>query len=94
MTDLRIGEASARGRRVRFHVDGEPVEAYEGESVGAALWASGTRHLRSSPVLIAPRGMFCYMGVCQECVVFVDGRREPSCTLPVSEGLRVELLKS
>ena len=92
MTDLRIPGSRDRGRKVRFHVDGQPVEAYEGETVAAALWASGIRKLRSSPMLERPRGMFCYMGVCQECIVSIDGRRETSCSFPVADGLSVSLL--
>ena len=42
--------------------------------------------------MATPRGMFCYMGVCQECVVLVDGKRETSCSYPVAEGLSVTLL--
>ena len=91
--DLRIRGAVTRGRPVRVQVDDQWIECYEGETVAAALWASGIRHLRSSPVMAAPRGMFCYMGVCQECVVVIDGRRETSCSFPVSDGLRVTLLK-
>ena len=92
MTDLRIRGSVERGPRVRFEVDGQSIEAYEGETVGAALLASGVRKLRSSPVEGAPRGLFCYMRVCQECVVLIEGRRETSCSYPVSEGLSVELL--
>ena len=91
--DLRIQGAVTRGRRLRFQVDDQWVESYEGETVAAALWAEGIRKLRSSPVMGAPRGMFCYMGVCQECVVVIDGRREASCSFPVSEGLSVTLLR-
>jgi len=81
-----------RGAKVRFRVNDQTVEAYEGETVAAALWAAGIRKLRTSPVQAAPRGMFCFMGVCQECVVLIDGKRETSCSFPVSEGLSVTLL--
>ena len=90
---LRIQGGVARGRPVRFQVDDQWIESYEGETVAAALWASGVRNLRASPVMAAPRGMFCYMGVCQECVVVIEGRRETSCSFPVSDALRVTLLK-
>ncbi len=35
--------------------------------------------------------MFCLMGVCQECVVRVDGRTVNSCMEPVRTGMIVEL---
>jgi predicted molibdopterin-dependent oxidoreductase YjgC len=92
--DLRIGGGRGRGRPIRFRLDERWIPAYEGETVAAALWASGIRRLRSSPVVAAPRGMFCYMGVCQECVILIHGKRETSCSFPASDGLRVELLET
>ena len=92
MTDLRIVGAVERGPRVRIEVDGETVDAFQGETVASALLAAGIRKLRTSPVTGSPRGIFCYMGVCQECVVVVDGRRETSCSFPVADGLTVSLL--
>ncbi|HKT79779.1 MAG TPA: (2Fe-2S)-binding protein [Vicinamibacterales bacterium] len=85
---LRIGGAS-RGRRVGFLFDGRPVSAYEGESIAGALACAGIRTLRTSPRSGAPRGMFCMMGSCQECVVRIDGRIALSCQEPVREGLDV-----
>jgi aerobic-type carbon monoxide dehydrogenase small subunit (CoxS/CutS family) len=67
------------------------VEAHEGESLGVALALSGRLMLRRSPVEGAPRGMFCLMGACQECVVQVDGAAVASCIEPVRAGMRVEI---
>ncbi|MGG5822716.1 (2Fe-2S)-binding protein [Falsiroseomonas sp. HW251] len=86
---LRIAGA-ARGKAVTITVDGRAVEAFAGESVATALWADGIRRLRSSPGG-GPRGMFCGMGICQECVVEVDGATVPSCQARVAEGLVVRL---
>ena len=69
---LPLGDALARGRQVEFTLDGRPVRAHEGETVAAALIAEGldaTRTTRGG----APRGLFCGMGVCWECLVVVDG---------------------
>jgi len=84
--DLRIGGA-VRGRRVSFRFDGRRLTAYEGETLACALAAAGVRTLRSSPRSGAPRGMFCLMGSCQECVVRIGGRRTPACQEPVREGM-------
>lgn len=86
---VRIVDAVERGDRVEFRFDGMPVHAHAGESIAAALFAAGVRELRSSPRTGSPRGMFCLMGVCQECVVVVDGRRAPACQEIVSAGLDV-----
>jgi predicted molibdopterin-dependent oxidoreductase YjgC len=74
---------------VTLVVDGEPVQARAGQSVAAALLASGRRVLRSSPRLRRPRGIFCAMGVCQECVVIIDGRLRTSCTTLVRAGMQI-----
>lgn len=86
--DLRMGAARG-GTRISFLFDGEPVMAYEGETVAMALWAAGIRALRTSPVRAEPRGVFCGMGACQECVVSIDGRRRESCMTIVRDGLHV-----
>lgn len=88
---MRIVDGLERGRRVRIQVDGRLVEAYEGETVAAALLAAGMVALRRSPRTGAPRGAFCMMGVCQECVVSIDGVPGPSCRVSVREGLDVAL---
>lgn len=81
-----------RGDYVSFTVNGRVVQAFAGESVAAALFAQGVRTLRHSPSANLPRGMFCLMGSCQECLVWVDSKKQPSCQLPVSQGLTVETL--
>src|SRR5688572_272292 len=59
---------SAPERPVEIVVDGAPMLANEGEPLAAALVAGGrwsTRKTRSGEV----RGPFCFIGMCQECVV-------------------------
>ena len=89
---LRINGSVQRDASTTFTVDGQPVSAFAGESVAGALWAVGRRELRRSPRADLPRGMFCLMGSCQECLVWVGTRKLPSCQVPVSEGLAVETL--
>jgi aerobic-type carbon monoxide dehydrogenase small subunit (CoxS/CutS family) len=69
-------------------VDGSPVSALPGQSIGAALMAAGRVALRSSPEG-SPRGLYCGIGVCQECRVLVDGVAVRSCVTPVAAGMRV-----
>jgi D-hydroxyproline dehydrogenase subunit gamma len=82
--DARIG-----ARTVSFRVDGRPLEGFEGECLVVALGASGVLALRCSPAAGTPRGAFCLMGVCQECVVVVDGELVPACAEPVRAGMDV-----
>ena len=89
---LRADHALHRGPAVRFLVDGHPVDAFEGESVAAALFAAGIRELRRSPRDAAPRGLFCMMGSCQECLVWMGALKIPSCQVAVAAALEIETL--
>ncbi len=74
---------------IELTVDGHPLHAPEGQSLGAALLAAGRATLRESPGG-HPRGLYCGIGVCQECRVQVDGRGVVrACVTPVSAGMRV-----
>src|SRR5262245_41374187 len=59
--------------RIQFTFDGARLEGRYGESLAAALTAAGIRDFRQTQSG-ARRGMFCGMGVCQDCLVEVDGK--------------------
>ena len=88
--DLRMTGAAQRGPALAIVVDGVPVTAYGGESIAAALMAAGQRPMRWTAHAGQPRGYFCGMGVCQDCLVTVDGQPNVrACMTLVREGLRV-----
>ena len=76
---------------VTLQVDGEPMRCRMGETVASALIANDVRLLRHSPRDRQPRGAFCMMGVCQECVAWVDGAWRQTCQTYVADGMAVEL---
>lgn len=79
-----------RGRQLTLHIDGEPIVAFEGETVAGALMASGKRALRTTAVASAPRGVFCGMGVCHECLMTIEGRpSRRACMVEVRDGMQV-----
>lgn len=87
--DLRLPGAG-RIRRVRIVVDGRPVDAWAGESVAAALIADGDIAFRRTPRRREPRGLFCGMGVCYDCLVVIDGQPGcRACMTPVRDGMVV-----
>lgn len=94
--DLRVGEHPilgdmGGGRLVKIYVDDNPIPAYEGEPVAAALYAVGLRITRLSRHSGEPRGPFCMIGRCTECAMTVDGKHNVrTCLLPVREGMRIE----
>ncbi len=84
------GHGLERGPRVLVHVDGDPVEAFEGESVAAAVMADRGLELRETEHH-DPRGYFCGMGVCFDCVMIVDGvPNTRTCVTWVREGMTIE----
>lgn len=80
-----------RGQKVEIFIDGRPVEAYTGETIAAVFVAEGIRTFRHTTKRDEPRGLFCGMGVCYECLVTVDGvHAVRACMTPVTAGMRVE----
>ena len=79
-----------RGAPLSFTFDGLPIEAYEGETIAAALLGSGRRVLRVTERRGEVRGLFCNMGICFECLVEVDGQpNRRACQHPVTAGIQV-----
>ena len=92
--DSRLEGAVTRGREIEFFLDGSSVPAFEGETVGAALLATGKRILRTTSRRGEPRGLYCGIGVCFDCVMTIDGvPNVRTCQTPVREGIRVETQK-
>ena len=89
--DLRTTTPDARGARVAIVVNGDTIDAYEGESVAAAMLAAGRRAFRHTDRDEAPRSYYCGMGVCHDCLVQVDGVSSMrACMTPVRAGMRVD----
>ncbi len=90
----RPGSGWTRGQEVSgvatFDFDGRRVEYAPGQSVGAALTAAGIRSWRTTRVAGRPRGLFCGIGICFDCLVVVDGRpNERACLVPARSDLQV-----
>ena len=86
------GKPIENRRRVKIFVNDRAVEALEGESLAAALWANGLMALGQNPGAGLPRGMYCGIGHCYECRVTLDGIEDiRSCLIPVRDGMQVIL---
>lgn len=74
---------------IEISFEGTPIAARAGESVAAALAAHGILSLRTTRDG-AERGLFCGMGVCQDCLVEIDGKPEQrACMTKVDRPLQV-----
>ncbi len=76
--------------RVELEVDGETVEAPEGESVAALLLALEGADYRRTGVSGAARAPFCMIGNCFDCLVEIDGvPNRQGCLVSVRAGMQV-----
>ncbi len=76
---------------VMLTVDGEAITARATDTVAAALLAAGHAACRETAVSNTPRGPYCLMGVCFDCLVSIDGvGNRQGCLVRVREGMRVE----
>jgi predicted molibdopterin-dependent oxidoreductase YjgC len=74
-----------------FSFAGKDIAADDGQSVGAALIAAGHLSWRTTRHGGAPRGVFCGIGICFDCLVVVNGRRnQRACLTEVRDGDVVE----
>ncbi len=79
------------GRTVTFSFQGKTVEAREGDTVAAALLAAQVPTFRETPVAGSPRGPYCMMGVCFDCLLTIDGEaNRQGCLTLVADGMTVE----
>ena len=86
---LPLGDAVERGPALTISIDGQTVTAYLGETVAAVLFAEGSGQTRTT-VGGAPRGVFCGMGTCFDCLVVVDGvPNTRACMTWVRDGMNV-----
>lgn len=75
-------------------VDGKEIPAVEGEPIAAALLAAKIRKFRFTAKEGKPRGIFCGIGRCTDCMMIVDGQPNVrTCITPVRNGMVLETQK-
>ncbi|MFD7730210.1 (2Fe-2S)-binding protein [Kitasatospora phosalacinea] len=80
-----VGAEPGPARTVLF--DGRPVPALPGQTLAAALWADGVLAWRATRGGGRPRGAFCGIGQCFDCLATVNGRpNQRLCLLPAEHG--------
>ncbi len=80
-----------KGKLVSFTLDGKEMQGYEGEPIAAALRAAGVMVHRHTLKHDEPRGVFCAIGRCTDCVMIVDGEANVrTCVTPLKAGMKVQ----
>lgn len=83
-----------RGKKIKIYFEGKELEAYEGETVAAALIANEIKILSYSKKYKRPRGFFCAIGKCSSCLMEIDGvPNQMACLIPVKEGMQIKQQK-
>lgn len=79
------------GPTVKFSLDGRTLEGHEGEPIAMALKAHGVMTHRYTTRRHEPRGVFCAIGRCTDCVMVVDGQHNVrTCVTPLKAGMVVQ----
>ena len=81
--------------RWEITLDGRPIPARPGQSVGSALTEAGVRSWRTTRFGGRPRGLFCGIGICFDCLITVDGRPDQrACLTPVTPAMQLQTVST
>ena len=83
-------KAPVKATNPKLYIDGMKHDFEAGLSVAAALTSLGRAGF-STDAAGTSRGLFCGMGVCNECLVTIDGKTsQRSCMTPIRDGMRID----
>ncbi|WP_425356520.1 (2Fe-2S)-binding protein [Zhengella mangrovi] len=83
-------ELDPAAQRVTIRWQGRDLVVPAG-NLAAALLVAGIMPFRHTPVSAAPRGPFCMMGACFDCLVEIDGVNRQACMIEAAEGMAVAM---
>lgn len=76
---------------IKIECDGQTIDAVEGEPIAAALMAAGKTVFRYTRKSKEPRGVFCAIGQCTDCMMTVDGvPNVRTCVTLVKDGMKIQ----
>lgn len=78
-------------KTIEFTLDGKTLTGLAGEPIAMALEAAGIMIHRYTAKKHEPRGIFCAIGRCTDCIMVVNGKPNVrTCITPLEEGMRVQ----
>lgn len=86
---MKFKRVNPTSELLRFRFEGIDLTAYAGDSVAAAILGAGQSVLGHNPSTSKPRGPFCMMGSCYECLVEIDGVSVQACQVLLTDGMNV-----
>ncbi|HCJ09198.1 MAG: (2Fe-2S)-binding protein [Lachnospiraceae bacterium] len=79
------------GKKVTFTFDGKELTGMEGEPIAMALKNAGVMVHRYTAKRHEPRGIYCAIGRCTDCVMIVDGKPNiRTCITPLAAGMEIQ----
>lgn len=73
-----------------FAFDDRDITFTPGQTVGAALIGAGIYSWRTTRKLAKPRGLFCGIGVCHDCLIIIEGvPNQRACLVPARPAMSV-----
>ncbi len=80
-----------KGRRIQFTFDGNSMEGFEDEPIAMALRSNGVMVHRYTTKKNEPRGIFCAIGRCTDCIMIVNGiPNVRTCVEQLKEGMVIQ----
>jgi len=87
-----LGSFQPPGKKVSIIFNGKKIDAYEGEMIVAALMGAGIKVFRFTTRKGDPRGIFCAIGRCTDCVMEVNGKPNVrTCVTPITANMVVNV---
>lgn len=75
---------------VNVTINGHSQQVPAGISVASAVLLTNPLYTRKSPVSESPRAPLCLMGVCYECLMEIDEKKQQrACSVVVAEGMQI-----
>jgi len=85
-----LGEDN-RQEMVSITVDGKNISAFSDEVIAAAIWANDKKVFRKTAETHQPRGVFCGIGICTDCIMTVNNNPNVrTCITQVEKGMIIK----
>lgn len=80
-----------KGKQIQFTFDGKTMEGFEDEPIAVALRSNGVMIHRHTTKKNEPRGIFCAIGRCTDCIMVVNGIPNiRTCVEQLKEGMVIQ----
>lgn len=78
-------------KTIFISIDGDVYRVPENITVAAAMLSLGKNTFRETTTRKMPRGAFCMMGCCFDCMMNIDGvTNQQACMVKVKEGMSIQ----